>query len=172
MCPWAKERQVKTASDSVLKQIADLQNLSYEELRQQWLTLYGKEPSASNKPYLMKRLAYRIQENAYGGLPGRARKIMDDILDAHGFDENGGCLDGRRTEKKRKVDVPVVGTRLMREWNGHTYEVTVVHRGFEHEGRRYRSLSAIATAITGTHWNGRSFFGLEKSHEKRRRDAV
>lgn len=159
-------------NDSVLKQIANLQNLSYEELVKLWRTLYGKEPTASNLPYLMKRLTYRIQEIAYGGLSENAHKTMDDILDAHGFDENGGCLDGRRTERKRKVGVPVIGTRLARQWNGRSYEVTVVHGGFEYEGRRYKSLTAIATAITGTHWNGRAFFGLKKSHEKKGRATV
>ena len=158
--------------DSVLKQIADLQNLSHAQLQQLWRTLYGKEPTASNRPYLVKRLAYRIQEIAYGGLSDKSRKMMDDILDSRGFDENGGSVDGRRTERKRKMGVPVVGTRLVREWNGRTYEVTVVHGGFEYEGRRYRSLTAIATAITGTHWNGRAFFGLKKSHEKRSRGDV
>jgi hypothetical protein len=152
--------------DSVLKQIADLQNLSHAQLQQLWRTLYGKEPTAFNRPYLIKRLAYRIQEIAYGGLSETARKTMDEILDTHGFDENGGSLDGRRTERKRKMGVPVVGTRLVREWNGRTYEVTVVYGGFEYEGRRYRSLTAIATAITGTHWNGRAFFGLKESHKK------
>lgn len=157
--------------DSVLKQIADLDTLSHDQLCELWRTLYGKEPMASNRPYLIKRLAYRIQEIAYGGLSERAHKAMDDILAAHSFDENGGNLDSRRVEKKRKVGVPVVGTRLVREWNGRTYEVTVVHGGFEYEGRRYRSLTAIATAITGTHWNGRAFFGLKKSHEKKGRGA-
>jgi len=152
--------------DSVLKQIADLQNLSHAQLQQLWRTLYGKDPTACNRPYLIKRLAYRIQEIAYGGLSDKSRKMMDDILDSCGFDENGGSLDGRRTERKRKVGVPVVGTRLVREWNGRTYEVTVVYGGFEYEGRRYRSLTAIATAITGTHWNGRTFFGLKESHKK------
>lgn len=163
---------MKTPNDSVLKQIADLQTLSYEELRQQWLTLYGKEPVASNRPYLMKRLAHRIQEMAYGGLSDRAHKLMDDILDCHGFDENGGSLGARRMKRRGKVDAPVVGTRLVREWNGRTCEVIVVHGGFDYEGWRYKSLSAIATAITGTHWNGRAFFGLKKSHEKKRRCGV
>jgi hypothetical protein len=163
---------MKTANDSVLKQIADLHNLSYEELQQLWLTLYGKEPAASNRRYLMKRLAYRIQEIAYGGLSENAHNTMNDILNIHGFDENGGNLDGRRAEKKRKVGVPVVGTRLVREWKGRTYEVTVVHGGFEYEGRRYKSLTAIATTITGTHWNGRAFFGLKRSHEKKGRGGL
>lgn len=163
---------MKTTNDSVLKQIADLDNLSHEELCKLWRTLYGKEPVASNRPYLMKRLAYRIQELAYGGLSERAHKMMDEILDLHGFDENGGNLDGRRTEKKRKAGMPVVGTRLVREWNGRKYEVTVIHGGFDYEGRRYKSLTAIATAITGTHWNGRAFFGLKKSHEKKGRARI
>lgn len=160
---------MKTAdrtNDSVLKQIADLDNLSHEKLCELWRTLNGKDPAACNRPYLIKRLAYRIQEIAYGGLSDKARRTMDDILDLRGFDENGGSLDGRRAEKKRKVGVPVVGTRLVREWNGRTCEVTVVHGGFEFEGRRYKSLTAIATAITGTHWNGRAFFGLKESHKK------
>jgi hypothetical protein len=60
----------------------------------------------------------------------------------------------------------------VREWKGRTYEVTVVHGGFEYEGRRYKSLTAIATTITGTHWNGRAFFGLKRSHEKKGRGGL
>lgn len=164
-------KTITRTNDSVLKQIAGLESLKHEELVKLWRTLYGNDPTASNRPYLIKRLAYRIQELAYGGLSDNARRTMDEILDLHGFDENGGNLDSRRVEKKRKVGVPVVGTRLVREWNGRTYEAIVVHGGFEYEGRRYRSLTAIATAITGTHWNGRAFFGLKKSHEKKGRGA-
>ena len=159
-------------SDSVLKQIADLDTLNHDQLCELWRTLFGKEPAAFNRPYLIKRLAYRIQEIAYGGLSERAHKTMDDVLDSHGFDENGGSLDGRRTERKRKAGVPVAGTRLVREWNGRTYEVTVAYGGFEYEGRRYKSLTAIATAITGTHWNGRAFFGLKESHKKKDRGGL
>ena len=114
-------------------------------------------------------LLYRI---CYGGLSDKARKTMDEILDTQGYDENGGNMDSRRAERKRKVGVPVIGTRLVREWNGCSYGAIVVHGGFEYEGRRYKSLTAIATAITGTHWNGRAFFGLKKSHEKKSRGAA
>ncbi len=166
------QRGNSNAGDSVVKQIADLDNLNYAQLCQRWRTLFGKDPTASNRPYLIKRLAYRIQEIAYGGLSEPARKTMDDILDAHGFDANGGRLNGRRPEKMYKAGVPVPGTRFIREWKDNTYEVTVVNGGFEFEGRRYRSLSAIAQAITGTHWNGRAFFGLKKTHEKKARATV
>ena len=66
----------------------------------------------------------------------------------------------------------MVGTKLVRDWKEKTYEVTVVHGGFEFEGRRYKSLTAIAEAITGSHWNGRAFFGLKKSHEKKGKAAL
>ncbi len=160
------------APDSVLKQIADLDNLTYNQLCERWRTLFEKDPTASNRPYLIKRLAYRIQEIAYGGLSDNARKTIDGILDARVFDENGGRLNGRRPEKMYKAGVPIPGTRFIREWKERTYEVTVVSGGFEFEGRRYRSLSAIAQAITGTHWNGRAFFGLKKTHEKKARTTT
>ena len=144
---------------SVLKQIADLRNLSHEELRALWHTLCGGEPPASNRRFIMKRLTYRIQEIAYGGLSGEAHVKMDAVLKRHGYDENGmpaaGCGRG-----ERRKDMPVIGSKLVREWNGRRCEVTTLRDGFEFEGRKYRSLSAIAKAVTGTHWNGRAFFGL------------
>lgn len=158
---------MKKAHDSVLKQIAGLKDLSHDELCQLWKTLYGKDPVSSNRPHLVKQLAYRIQELAHGGLSENAHRMMDEILDTNGFDENGGNQATRRTEKKRKAGMPVVGTRLVREWNGATYEVIVVHGGFEYEGKRYRSLTAITKVITGTHWNGRAFFGLKKTYERK-----
>ncbi len=154
---------------SVLKQIAGLQNLSYEELVELWRTLYGKEPTATSRPYLMKRLAYRIQEIAYGGLSDGAHRMMDEILDLHGFDENGGNQAARRNERRRKQGTAVAGTRFVREWNGRTYEVIVAHGGFEYEGRLYKSLTAVTKVITGTHWNGRAFFGLKRTYERKGR---
>ncbi|NLN76240.1 MAG: DUF2924 domain-containing protein [Armatimonadetes bacterium] len=147
-------------NDSVLKQIADLRNLSYDELVQLWRTLYGSEPPAYNRQFIVKRLAYRIQEIAYGGLSEEAHRRMDDVLKRHGYDENGMPVKSSKRRDGRLKDAPVIGSRLIREWNGRRYEVTALHNGFEFEGRKYKSLSAIAKAITGTHWNGRAFFGL------------
>ena len=104
------------------------------------------------------------QEIAYGGLSNETRLKMRAVLDDHGFDENG-C----RTEKKRErgarqaTDAPIAGTKFVRTWNGQRYEVTAISGGFEYDGRRYRSLTAVAKAITGTHWNGRLFFGLKRT---------
>lgn len=157
---------------SVLKQVADLRNLSHEELVALWRTLYGKDPTASNRPYLIKRLAYRIQELAYGGLSMRARETMDTILDSHGFDENGGNPALRQKQQERRQGMPVTGTRIVREWKGKTHEVIAVHGGISYEGKLYRSLSAVAKAITGTHWNGPAFFGIGKHSKKKGKSSV
>lgn len=153
--------------DSVLRQITDLQNLSYEKLKERWVTLYGGTPPAYNRTFIINRLTYRIQELTYGGLSQATRERMRQILLANGFDETGCRPEGKRAALKQSgKSQPVLGTKLGREWNGKRYEVTVVAGGFEYEGRRYRSLTAVTKAITGTHWNGRSFFGLNKTEVK------
>ena len=145
---------------SVLKQVAELPELDSDQLKERWRAMFGSEPPAYNKPYLIKRLAYRIQELAFGGLSEAAQAQLRDALQ-----EDDG-LPGRMQRRRRKLGMPVVGTRLVREWQGNRYEVTVVSGGFEFEGRKYRSLSAITKAITGTHWNGPGFFGLRQNSKK------
>lgn len=148
--------------DSLLRQIADLQHMSYEELKERWAMLYGGTPPAYNRTFIIKRLAYRLQELAYGGLSEQAQTKMRDVLQTYGFDQNGCDLNKRQTqrEKRRRAEMPVAGTRLVRNWNGRRYEVIVVPGGFEYEGKKYRSLTAVTKAITGTHWNGKAFFGF------------
>ncbi|MEN6521147.1 MAG: DUF2924 domain-containing protein [Armatimonadota bacterium] len=145
---------------TVARQVADLQNLSHEELIALWGTLCGGKPPAYNRVYIIKRLAYRIQEIAYGGLSEEAHQKMDEVLARHGYDENGVPMrkPGRRIGSAKPM--PVIGSRFVREWNGRRYEVTALIDGFEFNGRKYKSLSAVAKVITGTHWNGRAFFGL------------
>jgi hypothetical protein len=152
-------------SDSTLRQITQLSKLSFSELQARWRSLFGSEPPAYHRRFLVKRLAYRIQELAYGGLPEATRAQMTDILQDAGLDEQAS-IPGRGRTQKRPNDLPLAGTRLVREWNGRRYEVTVASGGFVFEGRRYRSLTAITKAITGTHWNGRAFFGLRNNGRK------
>src|SRR6266511_593349 len=134
-------------NNSVLAQIVALPEKSTPELKQLWRDLYDREPPPYNKPFLIKRLAYRIQELAYGGLSARAEAKLKALIDE----------EDRRVKGKqpvRKGDRPIAGTRLIREWQGVEHCATVIDDGFEYQGRRYRSLSAIARAITGTRWNG------------------
>jgi hypothetical protein len=137
----------------ILRRLATLQAAPVADLKQQWLELFGKEPPAFSRTYLQSRLAYRIQELAYGGL--RSETVAR--LEALGEKLDGGNITLRRI---RADDRPIAGTRLVREYQGVEHMVTVLADGFEFEGRPFRSLSAIARAITGTRWNGWTFFGL------------
>jgi len=143
---------------SVVKQIAELPTLPIDRLKERWRALFGTEPPAYNRAHLVKRLAYRVQELAYGGLSEVAvAQLRARINEGNlGVDTPGKG----RSKKKRDLNLPVVGTRIIREWNGHRYEVTVVRDGFEFHGQRFRSLTAVAKAITGGHRNGPAFFGL------------
>jgi hypothetical protein len=138
----------------VLGRLAALQAAPTAELKEQWRTLFGKEPPPFNRPYLVSRLAYRIQELAYGGL----KPDTVDRLVALGEQLDGGNVVLRRIRADSR---PLPGTRLIREHNGVQHVVTVRAEDFEYEGRPYRSLSAIARHITGTRWNGWTFFGLK-----------
>jgi hypothetical protein len=137
-------------TDSIAAQVAALPKTPTPELKQMWRELYDREPPGFSRNYLISRLAYRIQELAYGGLKPATRAKLDTLADA---------LDPKAA-RKRVVNGPVVGTQLIREWRGVEQRVTVLADGFEWEGRRYKSLSAVARAITGTRWNGPMFFGL------------
>jgi hypothetical protein len=147
----------------VLRQIAELQRLATPELMERWRVLMGTEPPPYNKQFLLKRLIYRVQELAYGGLPMSTYQEMDRVLTEAGYDELAATVTPGHAKKPaphRKPGIPVVGTQLLRVWNGGRYEVLVTRDGFEFEGRPYKSLTAITKVITGTHWNGPKFFGL------------
>ena len=137
-------------TDSIAAQVAALPKTPTPVLKQMWRELFDREPPGFSRNYLISRLAYRIQELAYGGLKPTTRAKLDVLADA---------LDPKAA-RKRVVSGPVVGTQLIREWRGVEHKVTVLADGFEWEGRRYKSLSAVARAITGTRWNGPMFFGL------------
>ncbi len=139
----------------VLPRLAALQTATATELKEQWRVLFGKEPPPFNRPYLVSRLAYRIQELAYGGLKPETRAR----LEALGEQLDGGNVELRRIRADSRS---LPGTRLIREYDGVQHVVTVRADDFEYEGRPYRSLSAIARHITGTRWNGWVFFGLRQ----------
>ncbi len=138
----------------VLGRLAALQTLPTPELKRQWRELFANEPPAYNRRYLQSRLSYRVQELAYGGLKPETRARLESL----GEQLDGGNVVLRRVRADNR---PLAGTRLVREHGGVEHTVTVLPDGFEWEGRPYRSLSAIARAITGTRWNGWAFFGLK-----------
>ena len=147
-----------TKQDPIPARLAALKATSTPDLKAQWRELFDSEPPPFNRRYLESRLAYRIQELAYGGLKPETVKRLEAL---------GEQLDGGDRMKSRiRADLtPIVGTRLIREWKGVEHVVTVTADGFDWQGRPYKSLSAIARAITGTRWNGWVFFGL-KNHRR------
>lgn len=147
-----------TPHDPIPARLAALKTTPTPNLKAQWRELFGAEPPPFNRRYLESRLAYRIQELAYGGLKPETIRRLERL----GEDLDGGDPVKRRIRTDLK---PITGTRLIREWQGVEHVVTVTADGFDWQGRPYKSLSAIARAITGTRWNGWVFFGL-KNHRR------
>jgi hypothetical protein len=151
-----------TATDGpVLAQLAALKQLSVNELKAKWEQLFDKPAPNNARAFLELRIGYRIQELTYGGLSKETRRVLDLLADE---------VEGKISRKSMVADPrnPVVGTRLVREWDGAEHTVTVMKDGYEWDGRKFRSLSAIARAITGTNWNGFRFFGMREKKRKQR----
>jgi hypothetical protein len=131
----------------------DLAKLSTHALRQRWDELYGTAPLPRiSRDVLMRGVAFRIQEEAYGGLAKAHRRQL------HRLAENlsgGGSIPASQAQAFKP------GTKLIREWKGRVHEVMICDDGYVWGGKRYRSLSRIARSITGTRWSGPRFFGLE-----------
>ena len=144
-------------TDSVLAQLAALKTAPVADLKQKWRDLFEREPPPYNRRFLESRLAYRIQELAYGGLSQEALERLDALADE---------LEGKAGRRFGLANRPIAGTRLIREWKGVEHCVTVRQTDFEYRGRPYKSLSAIARHITGTQWNGLVFFGLKNTRKR------
>lgn len=144
---------------SVIRQIDQLNRMSMRELRKKWQDLFGTDPGRLGRAYLIRRLAYRIQELVYGGLSQEARRRLKELAES----------PKKTTPTRAERTNLQVGTRLLREWRGDRYEVIVKEDGFLYDGKVYRSLSAVARAITGRHCGGRRFFGLKPGEKRRNR---
>ena len=144
-----------TPHEPILARLAALKAMSVNDLKAEWQALFDAPAPNNSRGFLEGRLAYRIQELTYGGPDKQTRRLLDLLADE---------VEGSLTRKAQIADPrnPVVGTKLIREWDGIAHTVTVLKEGFEWDGRRYKSLSAVARAITGTQWNGYRFFGLRE----------
>lgn len=141
-------------TEPILAQLATLKSAPVAELKAKWRDLFDREPPPYNRRLLESRLAYRIQELAYGGLSSETVERLEALAEE---------LEGKLSRRRRVENLPIAGTRLIREWKGVEHTVTVRENDFEYQGRPYKSLSAIARSITGTRWNGHIFFGLKNT---------
>lgn len=160
---------------NVGREIARLKDLTVSQLRERYAEVFGEETRSRHKDYLVKRIAWRIQSVGEGTLSERARlraeKLANDadiLMYApknhvfHAVPERTRVFEANITEG-RGVLMP--GTALTRKYKDRMIIVTVLTNGFEYDGKVYRSLSAVAKAITGTHWNGYHFFNVQKNGE-------
>jgi hypothetical protein len=156
---------------NVPKEVAALQRLSMKDLRTKFADLFGEPTRVGNRTWLVRRIAWRLQALAEGDMSERARQRAAELA-------NDADLRLSPPRTPRPAPAPAVvlppppprtpkddhrlmpGTVLTRVYKGETLQVQVLAHGFEFEGSRYPSLSAVAKAITGAHWNGRLFFGL------------
>jgi hypothetical protein len=162
---------------SVWTEIEDLRKLTTGALRARYQELFGAESRSSNKQFLFRRIAWRLQARAEGDLNERVRRRAAEIADDADVRLRASkrfvtrlSPEDRPPDTRRRPPrdwrLPQPGATLTRQYHGQPIVVHVEQDGFEFEGRHYRSLSAIAREVTGTQWNGLAFFQLTE----RRRD--
>jgi hypothetical protein len=163
-------------SESIIKDIQALRCLTVAQLRLRWLELYGEESRSRNKDFLFRRLAWRIQEVALGGLTDAAKtRILELAPSAFTraqlpprFDtalELAASPPG--PPPRRDPRLPKPGSTIAREYRGQTLRLQVLDHGFELDGVHYDSLSEAARVVTGQRWNGPLFWGLRQRKRKR-----
>lgn len=128
-------------------------DLTPNELRGEWRRLYRGQPPRLSRDLLVRSIAYRSQELARGGLSKATRRKLLALTKVM---QSNGSLEPDDGPNLRP------GARLVRQWRGRTHTVQVTEDGFEYDGKPYSSLSKIAHVITGAHWSGPRFFGLNR----------
>ena len=159
---------------ATIKEIRALGRMTTGELRERYKEVFSEESRSYNKQYLVRRIAWQLQAMAEGGLSERAFRRAEELADesylrtrapkvvsgdTHGSIDRTAVRSFSSAHDRR---LPMPGTVLMRTYKGETISVMVLDRGFEFDGDVYKSLTAVARAVTGTHWNGYHFFGLKK----------
>jgi len=139
--------------DGLSQKIAALNDLTAQGLREEWRRLYRVQPPRLSRDLLIRTVAYRMQELAYGGLSKATQRRLAALTKE--LTATGAIIVARDLRLRP-------GARLVREWRGRTHTVAVTADGFEYAGKFYSSLSTIAQVITGAHWSGPRFFGLNR----------
>jgi hypothetical protein len=143
-------------SERLEVEIAALPKLNLAQLQAKWRRdLKQAPPHHVRKQLLVPLLAYKLQEQAYGGLKPDVKRRLRELAATFSRETKKG---GRQFTVTTRIKP---GTRLIRQWEGKTHQVMVIESGFEYNGEQYKSLSVIARLITGTRWSGPMFFGLK-----------
>jgi hypothetical protein len=147
-----KRRTLAPDRAALAAEIAGLSKAHITNLRERWKNLCGTQPpGVLGRPFLTRAIAYRLQEEACGGLKPSTRRLLARVA------EEAAVGSSPKRPPARKAEM---GTILIREWQGNPHRVTVLDDGVSFNGKRYRSLSEVAREITGSPWSGPRFFGL------------
>src|ERR1043166_8302336 len=152
-------------SPNVARELAALQRLSMPQLRQRYAEVFGETTNANNRTWLVKKIAWRLQALAEGGLSERARQRAAELANDADLRANPPKtipmpvpLEAPSPRPQADDRLPPPGTILTRPYKGGVLQVKILAEGFEYQGQVYPSLSAVAKAITGSHCNGFHFF--------------
>lgn len=136
--------------------LKSIEAMDREALLAEWPRHFRMPPRSTRRDHLLAEISYHLQTRALGGISTTVKNKLERMA------------FGGQSQHQGKFTMHA-GSRLVREWNGRNHTVIVHADGYEYEGERYRSLSKVATTITGAHWSGPLFFGLKKqkgTHEK------
>jgi len=155
------------------KEVAALEAMTVGQLHERYVEVFGEPVRSRHKKYLIRRIAWRLQANAEGGLSERALRRAEELANPADVRvtpprsapaDHQQRLAGAKSVRVRVAAdprLPQVGSQITRKYKGRTITVTALADGFEYLGEHYRSLTAVAKVITGSHINGFRFFGLE-----------
>ena len=167
----------------ILMELESLRRASMADLRKKYQEVFQEPTRCTHREHLFRRIAWRLQALAEGDLSERARGRANEIArdgdlrinaPRDFFTVGGEQVQTTGDQNRRQQDrrLPLAGALLTREWKGRTVLVEVLANGFRYENRHYSSLSAIATEVTGTRWNGLAFFGLTRPTGSKRKERV
>ena len=150
-------------NNSLITEIMAQKNAPLEDIRAKYAALFGQEtPSSSNKVFLWRKIAYRLQEVEYGGLSPETQSRISELIERYDPVNNKMLrpqnAPGKNKTNGRDARLPIPGAIIRKEYKGQVLEIKVLEKGFEYQGQTYKTLSAVAKAVTGDHWNGYLFF--------------
>jgi hypothetical protein len=144
---------------TVAEEINELRALGVPELVERYAAAFGRRPRVMHREWLWRRIAWKIQEQRFGGLTVTAKRHLDELIAGLDLPLKSERVVRGQVARPATKD-PVLGTSVVRIWKNQEIRATSVEGGWEHAGVVHKSLSAVAKAVTGAHWNGRAFFGL------------
>ena len=158
---------------SVIRRIHALRQMTVTQLRSEWERLYNEPTNSRNKPYLYRRLAWRVQELQHGGLSTNARVRIDELAPdvlararTPQLTQDALRAPETRCKSRRDPRLPATGTVIVKAYKGRELRLVVCDDHFELDGQSFRSLSEAARHVTGSRWNGRLFWGLTQRSRK------